>query len=156
VAERLADELQNLSLCEVADQIKTGHVSAAETLRACFEQIDRLGSRLSRVRLARSGERFDARALALQQLCTHRHKISPLVHLVGGPEVAWVLIGRTYLTPGRRGAGNARHALRRRRRNELAIVVDRNEDADVVASLPNWGCPYRAPAQSGQATESPW
>ena len=42
MAERLADELQNLSLCEVADLIKSGQVSAAETLRACFEQIDRL------------------------------------------------------------------------------------------------------------------
>jgi aspartyl-tRNA(Asn)/glutamyl-tRNA(Gln) amidotransferase subunit A len=42
VAQRLADEIQDLSLCEVADLIKTGQVSATETLQACLEQIDRL------------------------------------------------------------------------------------------------------------------
>ena len=42
MTKRFADELQNLSLCEAADLIKTGEVSAVETLAACFEQIDRL------------------------------------------------------------------------------------------------------------------
>ena len=37
-----ASELCNLSLCEVADFIKTGKVSAAEVLQASFDQIDRL------------------------------------------------------------------------------------------------------------------
>jgi aspartyl-tRNA(Asn)/glutamyl-tRNA(Gln) amidotransferase subunit A len=42
MTQRLSDELQDLSLCEIADLIKTGQVSAVETLQACFEQIDRL------------------------------------------------------------------------------------------------------------------
>jgi aspartyl-tRNA(Asn)/glutamyl-tRNA(Gln) amidotransferase subunit A len=39
---RLADDLCNLSLCEVADLIATGQVSAEETVAASFTQIDRL------------------------------------------------------------------------------------------------------------------
>jgi aspartyl-tRNA(Asn)/glutamyl-tRNA(Gln) amidotransferase subunit A len=39
---KLSDELHNLSLCEVADLIKTKQVSAVETLQACFERIDML------------------------------------------------------------------------------------------------------------------
>jgi aspartyl-tRNA(Asn)/glutamyl-tRNA(Gln) amidotransferase subunit A len=42
MTQPLSDELQDLSLCEIADLIKTGQVSAVETLQACFEQIDRL------------------------------------------------------------------------------------------------------------------
>jgi aspartyl-tRNA(Asn)/glutamyl-tRNA(Gln) amidotransferase subunit A len=42
MAQQLADELQNLSLCEAADLIKTGQVSAVEVLKACFKQIDTL------------------------------------------------------------------------------------------------------------------
>ncbi len=41
MAQQLADELQNLSLCEAADLIKAGQVSAVEMLHACFKQIDR-------------------------------------------------------------------------------------------------------------------
>lgn len=40
--QKQADGLQNLSLCETADLIRTGKVSAAEVLQACFEQIDKL------------------------------------------------------------------------------------------------------------------
>ena len=40
--QKMSDELHNLSLCEVADLIKTKQVSAVETLQACFERIDML------------------------------------------------------------------------------------------------------------------
>ena len=39
---QLADDLHNMSLCEVADLIKTRQVSAEEAVEATFEQIDRL------------------------------------------------------------------------------------------------------------------
>ena len=42
MAQQLADELHNLSLCEVADLIKTKQVSSVEALRACFQRIDTL------------------------------------------------------------------------------------------------------------------
>lgn len=42
MTRRLADELQNLSLCEVAGLIKAGQLSAVETLQACLAQIDAL------------------------------------------------------------------------------------------------------------------
>jgi aspartyl-tRNA(Asn)/glutamyl-tRNA(Gln) amidotransferase subunit A len=40
--QKPVDGLQNLSLCETADLIKTGEVSANEVLQACFAQIDKL------------------------------------------------------------------------------------------------------------------
>jgi aspartyl-tRNA(Asn)/glutamyl-tRNA(Gln) amidotransferase subunit A len=40
MTQRPSDGLHHLSLCEIADLIKTGQVSAVETLEACFEQID--------------------------------------------------------------------------------------------------------------------
>jgi aspartyl-tRNA(Asn)/glutamyl-tRNA(Gln) amidotransferase subunit A len=42
MTQQLADQLQNLSLCEAADLIKAGQVSAVEMLQASFAQIDRL------------------------------------------------------------------------------------------------------------------
>ncbi len=42
MAQQLADELQNSSLCEAAELIETGQVSAVEVLKACFKQIDTL------------------------------------------------------------------------------------------------------------------
>jgi aspartyl-tRNA(Asn)/glutamyl-tRNA(Gln) amidotransferase subunit A len=40
--QKTADGLQNLTLCETADLIQSGKVSASEVLQACFAQIDRL------------------------------------------------------------------------------------------------------------------
>ena len=40
--QKMSDELHNLSLCEIADLIKTKRVSAVETLQVCFERIDML------------------------------------------------------------------------------------------------------------------
>ena len=42
MTRQLADQLQNLSLCEAADLIKAGQVSAVEMLQACLAEIDRL------------------------------------------------------------------------------------------------------------------
>jgi aspartyl-tRNA(Asn)/glutamyl-tRNA(Gln) amidotransferase subunit A len=40
--QKALDGLQNLSLCETAELIQSGKVSAAEVLQACFTQIDKL------------------------------------------------------------------------------------------------------------------
>ena len=40
--QKPADGLQNLSLCETAELIKGGEVSATEVLEACFAQIDQI------------------------------------------------------------------------------------------------------------------
>lgn len=42
MAQQLADELQNLSLCEAADLIRAGQVSAVEIVQSCFRRIDAL------------------------------------------------------------------------------------------------------------------
>lgn len=42
MARKLARELGDLSLCEVADLIKVGEISAVETLESAFDRIDRL------------------------------------------------------------------------------------------------------------------